>query len=293
MMPINASIPLGVQPMQLPMPDPNQGMNALARAMQIQGAMSQNELAKYSLGRAQRQDQESNAIADLVRGGIDPMTPEGQAKLYGAAPLSAEGFLKGRLETKNLQSQIGERDSKAKNEAFQRAKQGYGVFQQVVGAHFNNPNATPQYVANSVQGLVQAGLLEPTVGERLVASIPQDPTQFRSFLNDVLKAQMTPEQLLTAFAPKPTEVDNGQQKVFRDTNPNSPTYGQVTAGAPVQKVATPGEVLSAETSRRGQNMVDARSREANAQGRVPAGYRQKPDGSLEFIPGGPADDRSD
>lgn len=44
---------------------------------------------------------------------------------------------------------------------------------------------------------------------------------------------------------------------------------------------------------RGQNMVDARSREANAQtggaGKPPPGYRWKPDGSQEAIPGGPAD----
>ncbi len=41
---------------------------------------------------------------------------------------------------------------------------------------------------------------------------------------------------------------------------------------------------------RGQNMTDARSREANTAGKVPAGYRMASDGTtLEFIPGGPAD----
>lgn len=42
-------------------------------------------------------------------------------------------------------------------------------------------------------------------------------------------------------------------------------------------------------SARTANMTDARSREANANGRVPSGYRQAGDGALEFIPGGPAD----
>lgn len=40
---------------------------------------------------------------------------------------------------------------------------------------------------------------------------------------------------------------------------------------------------------RGQDLTDARAREVAMAGRVPAGYRQKPDGTLEFIPGGPAD----
>lgn len=42
-------------------------------------------------------------------------------------------------------------------------------------------------------------------------------------------------------------------------------------------------------TRRGQDMTDARAREANAAGKVPAGYRYRQDGSLEAIPGGPAD----
>jgi hypothetical protein len=40
---------------------------------------------------------------------------------------------------------------------------------------------------------------------------------------------------------------------------------------------------------RGQNLTDARAREGVSAGRVPAGYRMKADGSMEFIPGGPAD----
>jgi hypothetical protein len=63
----------------------------------------------------------------------------------------------------------------------------------------------------------------------------------------------------------------------------------------LKKSNTPDALLSAQTSMRGQNMVDARSREATAAsraegGKPPSGYRWKADGSgLEAIPGGPAD----
>jgi hypothetical protein len=50
-----------------------------------------------------------------------------------------------------------------------------------------------------------------------------------------------------------------------------------------------GQDLSRDTALRGQDLTDSRSREANQSGRVPSGYRQNPDGSLSFIPGGPAD----
>jgi hypothetical protein len=57
-----------------------------------------------------------------------------------------------------------------------------------------------------------------------------------------------------------------------------------------QQGVSPNTVYSGNITLRGQNMADARSRESNAQSRVPAGYRLAADGQgLEFIPGGPAD----
>jgi hypothetical protein len=62
------------------------------------------------------------------------------------------------------------------------------------------------------------------------------------------------------------------------------------------KTMAPGERERLDLTLRGQNMADARSRESTAAtlasgnaGRAPVGYRFKPDGTLEFIPGGPAD----
>lgn len=56
-----------------------------------------------------------------------------------------------------------------------------------------------------------------------------------------------------------------------------------------QGTALRGQDLSRDTAIRGQDLTDSRARENNANGRVPSGYRQTPDGALEFIPGGPAD----
>jgi hypothetical protein len=56
-----------------------------------------------------------------------------------------------------------------------------------------------------------------------------------------------------------------------------------------QQGVSPNTVYSGNITLRGQNMADARSRESNAQSRIPAGYRPTADGQLEFIPGGPAD----
>lgn len=80
----------------------------------------------------------------------------------------------------------------------------------------------------------------------------------------------------------PVQVDNGRQVSFVKPAP----------GVNIPKVPTFGD----EITMRGQNMTDARARERlafdqhNTQaGKAPQGYRFKQDGTLEAIPGGPAD----
>jgi hypothetical protein len=79
------------------------------------------------------------------------------------------------------------------------------------------------------------------------------------------------------------------------------------------KTASPDSMLSATTAMRGQNMTDARARERLSMdsgnaiadagglnqsllikrfGKAPAGFRWKEDGSMESIPGGPSDRKS-
>jgi hypothetical protein len=64
-------------------------------------------------------------------------------------------------------------------------------------------------------------------------------------------------------------------------------YTQVS---PLTMTQSPDSVASNATTRRGQDMQDARARETLIQGsKPPTGYRWKADGTMEAIPGGPAD----
>lgn len=64
------------------------------------------------------------------------------------------------------------------------------------------------------------------------------------------------------------------------------------AGTSLNVGVSPSAQLSANVAMRGQNMTDARAREANQQGKIPPGYRWTAAGKLEAIPGGPADQRA-
>lgn len=237
-MPIDPRIALGVNPFQVRMPDPNAKMNALAGVMQLQQADSANRLNALKIQEAERGVQEGNALAGVIRRpDFDWSNPEHRKSAFGAAPAKALDLYKGHVE---VQDKVGA----GKKREFEMARDRYGIFQKALGAHVANPQATKQTVLTTLQGLVQSQIMDGNLASNLASTLPDDPQQLRAFLQNALSTQMEPAQILKAFAPTPTQVDNGQQIGFRDTNPNSPTYGQTTAGAPVQKVMTPGEVAT-------------------------------------------------
>lgn len=81
---IDASIPLQVKPIELP----NQ-MAQYANMLQMQHAMSQNDLAKYQLSSAQRSDDQQNQVNALIKQGIDFSDPKQLNQLYAYGPSGA------------------------------------------------------------------------------------------------------------------------------------------------------------------------------------------------------------
>jgi hypothetical protein len=158
---------------------------------------------------------------------------------------------------------------------FKLASDRYAVSQKTFGALMNMPNLSKDAVLAAGQQMVEQGIITPELFAKLPASLPDDPNQLRQDLRTRLSTQLTPEQIMTVFAPKAEKIDNGQTIGFKDMNPNSPTYGQETGGAAVQKQATPEAVMTDARTRaegaanrgvtmRGQNLADQRSRESTA-----------------------------
>lgn len=125
---------------------------------------------------------------------------------------------------------------------------------------------------------------QPGQLERMISSIPEDPQAFNQW-----RQQMALGAAKYIEANKPTihmQDTGGASNIV-----SIPGLG----GAPqiistTQKTQTPDSIASNATTRRGQDMTDARAREQIAAGRVPSGYRANPDGTLVAIPGGPADE---
>lgn len=234
---LDASIPLRVQAPQMP-----DQMNALARALQIGGAMDEQAMTRMKMDEYRQGVAEQNALKGVLAGqGFSWDDPTKRNAAFAAAPMKAQTLYKGYVDT--VKDQVGV--DKTRQEM---AAKGYDAFRSRVGALVNDPNASADTAAASLAELVQAGVMDPRAAAGVARGMPQDPGQLRMYLRNLATSGMTAEQQMTVFAPKVATVDTGQQILTRDNNPLSPTFGQQIGGAAVQKVATPDATLQATTS---------------------------------------------
>ena len=221
---IDASIPLGVRPVQMENP-----MNQLARVMQVQGFQDEREARRQGL-------EKQNRLSQLLGQTYSKPEEREEALLRG-------GFVDQATKLSTDRRANAKSDNETEAGKFKLATERHDYFKKTLGALSQEANLTKDMVLQAGQALVQQGILPAEMYQQSLANMPDDPAQLRAKLVQGLKSQMTPEQIFTIFAPKPTQVDNGAQIGFRDTNPNSPTFGQNTAGGAVQKVVSPDAVL--------------------------------------------------
>lgn len=245
------------------------------QAQKLRDSDTQNAIANYQLKQAQRQDENQNALFGSLRAANGDQDKIANAFISAGMP---EKAYKAQQELADL--------NKKKAEAGDIiGKQRSGAFVSI----YNDP---------SDENIIRtANIHAATSGEdasglaKQLLSI-QDLNARKQAIMSVIMQHPNGKDALLSIQAKPEKVDTGGQIGFVNTNPLAGKVGTQLGGS-INKVATPGELLTAQTARRGQDMTDARQRElntiTNSQGKVPAGYRQTSDGNLEAIPGGPAD----
>ncbi len=122
--------------------------------------------------------------------------------------------------------------------------------------------------------------------EQALARIPDpqaDPTGFNKWR---MASQLSAEKLVEMTTPKIGVRNLGNRS---QTTMTDPITGKVTVTDTQAIEQSPDSVASIAEQRRAHNMADARASQTLAAGKVPSGYRANTDGSMSFIPGGPAD----
>jgi hypothetical protein len=277
---IDASIPLQVRPPQIAGP-----MDMAANALAIQGGVHKNALNQLQMQQAQRQMADDQGLREVLSSPDLQMDQAPNALLRRGLYKPAMEMEKALLEKRKSLASIG------KDEAETNLKH-LGVLSGIMAGA-----KTPEDFANGLKTAQAAGVPSQLI-QQFAANAPQNALQIPSYAQNI--AAITKQGIDAMKFRLGDFKDTGGALV--DMNPYSPTFQQA-----MPKTATPGEVLTdtrgreqlTETQRhnrqaeantvRGQNMTDSRTREQIAAGRVPAGYRANPDGTLSAIPGGPAE----
>lgn len=240
-MAIDTSIIGRLQPAQIESP-----VNALAKMMQVQNLQQGGQLNALALEEKRQGIEDQNFLRSALSApGADPY----KVLLQRGKVKEAGDYRNSQLET----------DKKS----FDLNKERFGVVRRAAASFANDPTISRDKVLSALQAYSVGGVVPEHLASSFAKELPEDPAQLKAMLLNFAKQDLSSEQLFTLFAPKATQIDSGQQISFRDTNPNSPTYGQVTGGAPVQKLQSPDSVASTVTARRGQDMVDRRAKTAN------------------------------
>lgn len=234
----------------------------MAQAYQVQALAAQSQQAQRSL---QQEDALSGAYQQSL--GADGKIDRNAllSRVIGAGQGSRVPALqKGFLEQDKASSE-------AQKAELEGVIQKFDVGSRIMSTY--DP-ANPQ----TWQGVIQqtAQYLGPDAAARLPMQ-PPTVEQIQQNMNRAMSAKDLAEQKYKALT-----LDSqrrGQDITMRGQDLTSQT-------SRANNEATVGATL------RGQDLTDSRARDANLIAKAPAGYRALPDGSLEFIPGGPADPAS-
>jgi hypothetical protein len=138
---------------------------------------------------------------------------------------------------------------------------------------------SPEQALASLQQHVQAGDVSPDQAQMIQQTMPQDKAQFPAWQIGMLQKIMAAKDRMSQLAPDANTVANNQTSIATNTATNATSRANNAA------------TQAGENSRAAAGRAQAAQQfgVTQAAGKVPAGYRANSDGTMSFIPGGPAD----
>jgi hypothetical protein len=237
-MPIDPRIALGYQAPQLESP-----VNMMMMAQKMQSGQQENQLRQAQMENVRSEIDQRNA---LLPSQLDKATRDA-----ATAQLTQD------------------------EKTFEIANKRYKTFQQVTGALANKPNVTKDDAIAAARGLVAIGMLDQDKADAMLGQLPDEPFALQAALKQSTMQQLTPEQLMTLFAPKPDKINAGGYTRVVDLNPNSPTYKQTIAD--VQHTLSPD--AATREARLAKSGINSDSYPLVAQalldGRIPPGVNSR------------------
>ena len=292
---LDASIPLGVRPMQLDNP-----LDVQAKQMTLRQLLRQGQIQEMEMEKAQQAQDQERTLADLYRNNINPDgTINRHGILQGAASQGAgsriPGLQKGFADEDKAKSDLGHVGAQTARLTGQTATDDYalGRLKHDQGIRDILAMQSPDDARASLLRAVQNKEIDRDQGFQLHQQIPQDPGAFAQWKRSMLLRLMDAKAAYESTTPKFDKLDtNGSI----DLGTIDPMTGIRTSNQVVPKVQSPDSVASNQrmaaegvlnrgVQTRGQDLVSSRAAETNLAknketGKAPPGYVW-----------GPADDR--
>jgi hypothetical protein len=238
-MPLDPRIALGVQPMQLQMPDPNAGMNSLARMMQIRGMQDEQQVNALKVDEYKRTNERRNKLDSLLGGFSGKPEELGSTLLRG-------GFLdeSQKVEKDRREGMKADADADAKRvETAQKRVESWG---QTMGWVRQNP--TPESAVSAVRYLVTIGVIPQDMAQAALANVGNDPQSITQWATQGFQAALSAKDQLPKY-------DTRNLGGSTQTTAIDPVTGQVRVVNSVANTATPGDLLA--DKRAGQRLQQA------------------------------------
>lgn len=241
-MAIDSSIAL-----QAKLPQFDNPLTQYAQVAAIQNAQNQNRLADLTYATQRREVDQTNALNEAYKSALGADGIVDRNKLYTSLASSGLGsklpaVQKAYADQDKATADLAQSKSKTAETDGKLAIQRQEAIGNTLGAIAQIPNATPQHVVNGIQHLVDIGTIAPEMGQKIVAGIPQDPSDLRSWLltgrNAVLKvADQMKYTTPTADAKLTSETarrgqDMTQQTAIRGQDKSADTQMAVSGMGP-------------------------------------------------------------
>lgn len=277
-MPIDPSIISQLRPVQLDNP-----MDVQGKALTLRSLAGQQQMQDMQLKQAQHNQDQERTLADLYKNNL---SPDGKINRQGLLSSAAQSGLGNRIP--GLQKQFADTDKASADAAhvgaqtnesqFKVQKQKLDIAGSAISSLLSNPNVTHDDVIQTVNQLVQQGIIQPEQGAQMARTLPGNPGMLRQFLMQKGLETMEASKRMEMMTPKFEKVDNGGAIQTGTVNPMT---GQFSAGQAIRKVASPDTMMREAGDERRSVRSDTRERSLAAQGVT---YQQDANGNLVALP---------
>jgi len=252
-----------------------------AAGLALEGQRRQNALQALAMD---QQVNKQNALQRYASGWTAQTTADQRiSDLRGNAYTQAEAdaMEKAYIERQKGQASADKDRAETDGKTFDNRQAKFKAAVQQV-ANFTDPT----HASSDLDAAVQGGSIPAPVADAIRRTIPTDPSKFDAWKLRLIVGLNDPAKMAELLKPLIQTNNTGGATV---TQAIDPMTGRVINTSSIKNTQSPDSDASTRLGYARLNEDRRHNTASEGQGKVPAGYRQLPDGNLQAIPGGPAD----